>query len=673
MKPVSLTVKVNKSGGQPQFSVLENQIEFEKNLFKFNSITQSPLSDSIFQKLLSLSTTMVLLGDSYQAADSTLEEVLEFARSLNQAFISVMHINKNRSYVDALSPDQSRKFIRQFPLTRLAKKAKLDLELVEKILNSSETSQSTHQDLPRQRTCSVITIYHNAQALTIVNLAGAERLNTFCRLNNASTSGISSQGLLTGFIFDIIPISNTRYYLHLNMTGEQESIGTLLNIFGNLCRRSSTTDALEAAKYKGSVMSSSAPNYARPTKSSIAPKSKALSVYQISKLTIVPGLKYQKILPRVAANITKKLNEKSLNRKLDNEDISVLKRQYSLKVLDLKAEVLRLRACSKSLISNISLAKDRIAVVEQGESSRQSGFVEKLEILQKNVALLTQEKQTLTDLLKEQMLFSKREAQRYASQLSDATIAKAQTDLDLKTTQDRVVEVSKQLETLEQEKISIESKYQILLNSEKSLQNEVAKLRAQADSSVSLQDLQILRDEKSCLASTINDMKRNEIIQNERQMSLESGIASLKKCFDSKCQEFDSLLKYKSKAQELELANVVLRKELQDAKAQISRDSRLSDQVTLGPANDDVSKIFGYPDVDFANITSSFSPITGFEQLSQIEFPSILKKPLPGIVSSPNRVLRQSNIRLNVPPVGKLASSPIRKDLRSWEDIENQQ
>lgn len=661
MRAVPLTVRVNSSDGEPQFSTFENQIKFAKDQFTFSSITSNSLSETTLQKLLSCSSTMILLGDSCQAADPTLQDVLNFGCSLDQAFVSFVNVSKNRSYVDAFSADHSRKFIRQMPLTRLAKRVRMDLEAAERILNPRVNSLGTHLDLPRQRTCSVITIYHNSHALTILDLAGTETLNTFCRLNDFSVAG-NSNNLLAGFILDLVPMSNPRYYLHLNQSGDKASIGALLRIFGNIHKGASTTGTPDGTKSRSPIVSAAAPSYARPTKSSAAPKAKNASIYQVSK-TLKKASKIQKLVLGASDKVMQ--NIKGLAAK--GKQVENIKKQYNLNILKLRTETSELRACQNAILSSLSTAKEVIATVEQADNR-------KLESLQNDVIQLSQEKDNLLTLFEAERRLWKNESEKHINELSETLSAKSKAELDLRAAEDKASQIGKQMESLEHEKLSIAAKYQILLNSEKSLQDELTKLKTQVESSVSLQsDFQKLKEEKGYLASTVSEMKENENLHKERQRSLEAGISSLKKCYDSKCQEFDSLLKYKAKAQELELANILLRKELQDTKAQILRQLRLSDQVPLGSANDDVSKIFGYPDVDFGNITSTFSPITGFEQLSQIEFPSILKKPLSGIASSPNGVLRQSNIRFNAPPIGKLASSPIRKDLRSWEDIENQQ
>lgn len=660
MRNVPLTVKVTSSVS-PQFTVIGNHIQFQNEKYNLGNISFDSMSHSTLARLFLASCTIVLVGDSLKTAAETLSNILEYGCSIEQASISAAEVCKNRSYIDVLSSDQTRKYLKSMPLSRVVKKTKLTKAVAQQTCSPLSAHRVASNDLPRLRSVSVVSIYHGSNVLTILDISGAERLNGFCRLNDGLNPDSQQKGCLSSFIFELVPMNNTKYYLHLDQGGEETIITSLLNIFGHLCSNNSSSSSTSLSS--SSPSSGVVPNYARPTKSSIAPK-KINLIYLISKPKVQNTRKSIYSSPHVIGQV-ENIYKLSQFKKL----ASNLESQYYQKLSTFKSDFAELKSTSGSLQSAIALIKAELSVAQKAAEDQILKHKHEIDDLKQK--LVDAQKKSLLDLaLKDE--HSNKQISRLSAQLKDVEQALS----EAKTKSEQNSKLESEFELMMKEKESIQSKCNTLSQNEKALQAEVQNLTTQneIDSSEKNRNLNRLEEENKRLSTKVLEITANELLQKEFVQGLEREISELKAKNAEKSQEISLLMSFKNKASELEISTINLKKELQDAKAQIqTSQSRVNDQVQVVNSNEDVTKIFGYSDVDFGNISTSFSPISGYEHLSQIEFPSILKKPPSGVASSPNNILRQSNVRFNAPPpIGKLASSPVRKELRSWDDIENQ-
>lgn len=662
MRYVPLTVRVTSSES-PQFLVNGNHIDFQNENFKLGELILDSSSPHTIAKLFLSSCTVVLVGDSQKAATDTLTEILEYGCSIELASISAADICKNRSFVDVLGLDQSRKYLKSMPLNRILKKTKLTKTAAQQTYSPLSGNRAASSDLPRLRSVTVVSIYHDSNVLTIIDLAGPERLNSFCRLNDGANPDTKQHGYLSSFIFDLVPMNNTKYYLHLDQGGEEESIMSLLNIFGESCANASPS-VLSQSVRSSSPFSGTIPNYAKPTKSSTAPK-KITSIYLVNKPKANNARKSIYRAPHVNAQIDATY-KKSQFKKM----VSDLKSQYFQSIATLKSDLALVKETSGPLRASIDSLKTQFIAARKGAEELTLKYIQEIEDLKRKI--LDAEQKSNTEIAAKDESYEK-QVSCLRTKLKEAELAHSRAISDFEKSK---LDLKSSIETLLQEKQSLESKCNMLSQNEKALQTKVQELKRQneADSSSTVENLKKLEDENTRLLAKVHELSANQLLHKDFQQNTESEISALKSSNMEKAQEIIHLTRFKSKVNELETSIVQLKKELKDAKAQIrTTEPRLHDQVQVVNSNEDVAKIFGYPDVDFGNISTSFSPISGYDHLSQIEFPSILKKPISGIASSPNRILRQSNTRFNAPPIGKLASSPARKDLRSWDDIENQQ
>lgn len=662
MRNVPLTVKVTSSE-RPQFTLNGNHVQYHDEEFNLGNISMDTLTQNTLAKLFLSSCTVVLVGDSQKAATETLNEVLEYGCSIELASISAADICKNRSFVDVLGSDQSRRYLKNMPLNRILRKTRLTKTIAQHACSPLLENRLASSDLPRLRSITVVSIYHDSNVLTILNMAGPEKLNGFCRLNDGLNPDTQHHGYLSSFIFDLVPMNNTKYYLHLDQGGEEENIASLLNIFGEPCAKI-TSSVLPQSARSSSPIGGAVPNYARPTKSSVAPK-KTNSIYLVSKPKINNPRKSIFGVPNVIAQI-----ETTYKKSQFQKMASDLKLQYFQSLSTIKSDMAELKATSRLLRASIDSVKTKLATAQKGAQELIVKHRQEIEDL--NQTLLDVKRNHTLDLAKKDQEFEE-QVSLLKTQLKEAQLALSSS---MEDSEKNASGLKSRLELLTEKNTSLESRCNMLSQNEKALQSKVQELKTQneAESTSINENFKKLEEENGRLLAKVQEITANQLLQNEFQQNMESEISALKANNMEKGQEISLLMKFKSKANELEISNMQLKKELQNAKAQIqSGDARLNDQVQVVNSNEDVAKIFGYPDVDFANISTSFSPISGYDHLSQIEFPNILKKPISGIASSPNRVLRQSNVRFNAPPVGKLASSPARKDLRSWDDIENQQ
>lgn len=682
MKPVPLTVRLIPSlpGKEPKIVHEENAVKFRGEKFPVGP-KMHVLSDSTIHGLISTSATIVLLADQYLSAGPSLKEILMFACSLGLASVSVASIAKNRSYVDMMSSDSTRKFLSKMPLNRILHKTKLNDEVGGQLLNTRE-KDTPCGDLPRLRSITVILIYLGANVLTIVDLAGLERFNSFCRLNDGF--GSSRHGALLGFIFEVIPMTNPRYVLHLDQESDESDIRAILNIFRSSAKECSPEILSSSARSSGTHntetprSTGTPPGYARPTKSSIAPKMKSGLIYQVTKpkLTKIPTVSRS----QHHASHVLKLTKVTMKKIEQDRAISKLKNRYHEIILGLKQDLNDLR--SFSLLRNLSKAKKQLTALENKYTDKDCQHIQNPEEILEQVSSLSKEKQSLQVLLLKNEALLKTNTKEYETKEThfQNQIKECQREIfelrnqateALSSRKSFEEELARCVKHYEHEKAALKSQNEQLSSVNQSLQFEVSQLKNQIEVRRSSQaELDDLKIQNKKLMSSIQEIKSTEHIQKESTRSFANELAEPRTAHQAKLQKIKDVLEFKKKVDELEKDNQQLRKELQESKANYQRDLTSGNGTHAHPTIDKGSEIFGYPDVGFGN-PSSFSPITGFQQLSQIDFPSLLEKPILGLNSSPNRILRQSNVRLSGPPQGKLASSPIKRDFRGWEDIEN--
>lgn len=664
MRDVPLTVRVSTTSN-PYFTVEDGCLNFQGDKFKARPIFEGNVPESLFFKLLRSSSTVFLFGDSPQLATRTLRELLNFGSALDLASLTVADVCKNRSYVDVLSADKTRKFLKKMPLNRLLKKIKLTEDMVDLIFSLFLASCTSSLDLVRFRSATVATINHSTLTLTVVDLSGQERLNGFCRAND-DLAEPRNRGVLSGFVFDLVPTLNTRYILHFDQESKKATIAALLGIFGTGLNKASTLTHSDSAR-SSSPFGDNLPNYARPTKSSVAPKTKNRSCYVVTK----PKLQKKVNSRNSAFNVH--LIEKLGTQRKDHNAAAEKRKQLSEELASLRYEQVQLRNSFITLREFISDAKsqaDAFKLSCENRSAQQATIMAGIESQELDKEDRDEQFQAELDELKEN---SRAQIADYESKLSEANTRYEERESSLATAKNEISRSHQKSEVLEKEKRSLETQNDMLLNSKALLEADLQQLQEQMQKSASTQDenLKCVMEENRKLSATIHKLSADESLQKQIRQKLEMEISALKNTNKVKNNEIVDLFKYKNRAAELETLNSQLQRELSDTKAQYSG-ARFADTAQTMASTDDVSKIFGYADVDIGNISSSFSPITGFDHLSQIEFPNVSKKIVSRIVSSPNRVLRQSNVRFTPPDIGKLASSPARKDLGNWEDIENQ-
>lgn len=675
MRLVPLIVKVTYCQENPQFAV-ENEscIEFQGVKYSFASLSSEPWSSSALSKLYLGSCTLVLVGDSQQAATETLREILCFGSSIQLTYVSSAEVCKNRSFVDVLNPGCGRKFIKKNPLSKLVKRAKLDTQVTDTICNQVSITGLSSLDSPRLRASTVVTVYHGTDILTIIDLAGPEKLNGFCRLNDNTSLETQSHGFLSSFIFDLVPMTNVRYHLHLDQGADLTIIRALLDIFASSTRKNSFPQLSDPARSSSPLPNGPLPGYARPTKSSIAPRNHSSSIYMISK----PTLKKQEYSRRKTTISSSHLVERlSLSHRMlqTEKTVTEVKNQHRAALISLKEELANVKTLMVPINSCISEARNNLSSYQQAKNNQDAEQRQNINRLQEEIKRLENEGACSSKL------FAERE-ERSTSQIADltqklSTKQAQQKDLttSLEESQRNLLNLQTQIQDLKAEKVELESKCTELENAERTVLDQLASLKneKQSEAIVSAEKLRALESENTKLSTMNEELRTSQLIQTKFQQSTTEELEALKHSNAKKLREIAGLLDLKTKYSELENTIANLRKELQDNKEQFqSLPVPLNEQRSLLNANEDVAKIFGYTDVDLASISSTFSPITGFDHLSQIELPNVLKRPISGIASSPNRILRQSNVRLQAPRGAKLASSPARKDARNCEDIENQ-
>lgn len=538
------------------------------------------------------------------------------------------------------------------------------------IVDSCSKQDIISKDLSRLRSVTIASIFHEGNTLTVIDIAGTDKLNSFCKLNDGTSASLTNQGLLAGFVFDLVPMDNAKYILHLHQGGDAEEITALLNMFGSY-QKAKDLAALSDAGRSSSPSVSETPSYARPTKSSVTPRARHPS-FQISKPRVsVSSVKPMKKLTSAKSKFLVDRYSSTVKERESHKALEDMKRQQHATMLELKQEITDLKSASSAILSQLLTAKGKITDLQQ---------IHERTVLQHQAEFLeaTRELESVqheNSNLKSSLLANEKAAQELKSRIQELQRSNEDSLKSVETTKQKLLEYKQMAEDLNANKLKLSEQIEILRRLESSLRDEQKVLSENLHNvqSRSHDNAHSLGEHIKELSSKVKEFEAGKANQLDLQRRMELEIAALKLTAAEDRQTIESLRTHQTRANELETTISQLQKELQDSKNLFNTGGISSaNPIQSMNAHEDVAKIFGYSDNDLGNLSTTFSPITGFDAISQIDFSNSYKKPLLGVASSPNRVLRQSNIRFNAPPIGKLASSPVRKDGRSIENIENQ-
>lgn len=594
---IPLLLKIKPGALDPRFiKCSDTNIEFQSRQYKFNAIYDNDISSASLDRLMGLTCALVLMGPTGSGKTTTLREVLahEMAKNRDTHF-TACQVSENRSFVDMVDDGKVKRYLSSLPMDKQLKKIQLNANSVDKLFADRKTSATT-SNAQSSRSCLIVTMYSDKQAVTLVDMMGNEKYdpastqsNVFANSNVSSitqllmtrTTRNRSSNLVTNLIFQKLSLSKLKFILHLDVCGNPELIKSSLYNIVDVVKDFRVEPARGSRKVAGST-SKYIPSYARPTASSLSPRksvpSKSLRVTKPAQLNRIVPLAARPRLPR---SLTETPSRKPINRMTQNLyelEVKSLKETNS----DLTRTTMELTACNQQLkeafAESVIELKDSVSTIKNGELQTMKEQIVALRLgfdglVNENGELISREESTRTELVELKAAYNEAEAKFHdLEKIHLETNATLQAAKDLsEATRSELALKEEKLKQSEQDTQSLKDSHRTQLaklTEELSLSNEKTQSTSAAldeakntilahESKISAQaeEEQILRGEILALQQQLltkeEDVKKlnSQIAEDQTRLeeatnkihNLETSISDLKRNQSSNSSKFSTL------------------------------------------------------------------------------------------------------------------------------------
>lgn len=406
---IPLLLKIKPGADSPQFTKLENIVDFQNRLYKFAAIYNDEIPQISLDRLLGQTCVLVLVGPTGSGKTTTLQNLVSHQLQKNHPTqFTACEVSENRHFVDMVNNGQQKRYVSSMPLEKQLRKIELTETSMEKLFADRKT-MSTASNTQSSRLCLIVTLYYGKLAVTIVDMMGNEKyeparqnLNVFANSNMSfitqmlltKTTRVRSSNLVANLIFQKLALNKMKVILHLDECGNPELIKSSLYNIVDVVRDFRVGP--ESCVKQGST-SNFVPNYARPTVLSLSPRKNA------GKLLRLPRSKLEILTP--TKNKLRPLNnmtDASLSRRRPNRMTENL---YEIELKSLRESNAQLLVANDELNDQARMVKEHFVgsiteLKENVHSIRQEELLilqEKLVSIRSGYADLEKVNSTLTE------------------------------------------------------------------------------------------------------------------------------------------------------------------------------------------------------------------------------------------------------------------------------------
>lgn len=538
--PLLLKVKAVQpnADAHPQFEIHDNQICFQQKNYKFSGIVDN--SPEVWERLTASPAVLVLLGPSGGGKTTTLQSVLHHKLAQKRsAYFSVCEVAENRSFVDLLDNNSSKKYLSTMPLDSQLKKFKFSEAMVAKMLNQRKRGATT-SNAQLSRSCLIVNIYEpEDNVVTVVDMMGSEKYeeassNSFANSNVSSlthqllgASRARSSNLVTNLIFHKMPLTKMKFILHLDAYGNPDLIKSALH---------NIVDAIKGFKIEAQqkvstgYASGKLPSYARPTLASSSPRKKAKAAFRVTK----PRVLDTKVLQRIQSVKGDRTSKRGI---LDSLEAEVSTKQKLIAMLEevvssKDKEIASLKEQISVSVKDVITLKDAFALrLEEIEAEKQL----ELDSMNSKYAMNQMKLENLNATLNSQL--EKLAAQD--NEILNKTAELKERDLKMSVLENELESKAAQLEvkmqliqTLEESTASQKSNLESVTSTAEELQTKISLLSADAV------------DKDTLISQLQGQVKKMEELlsgENEASRAMTTEIEAFKEVVSSRDAEIDSL------------------------------------------------------------------------------------------------------------------------------------
>lgn len=586
--PLYLKVKAVKPGASqdgtevlPQFQLGEHEIGFQDKAYKFSGILHDELL-SVWDKMVSSPAVLVLLGPSGSGKTTTMKAVLSHKLAQNScAYFSVCEVSENRSFVDLLDNNSTKRYLSTMPLDRQLKKFKFSEQMVSKML-AQRKKAPTLSNANSSRSCLIVTIYEaNNNVFTVVDMMGSEKFdasssNSFANSNVSSLThqllagavNTRSSNLVTNLIFHKLTLAKVKFILHLDLYGNEDLIKS------SLCNIVNAVNGFKIEARKAAVVHTfgDLPGYARPTLASSSPKKKYASRYRVNK----PAIREQRPDQRLdsAGSVRK-------HSKLDQLREDLLMKEN---------EIQRLMGSVQEKESEIETLQDQVRVKDNDADLLKEAFAVRLEEVEAETQLKLDSvedklaaSQNLVANLKDELISQREEL---SGKLADEATQSKMLQESLRAREEELAAKAREIDSLRMDLTSLQSNLNLATESIKTRGDEILQLKEiieQKDDELKRVNAELneARANVSSRDETVNELQRKQTQSNEEIESLKQKLQSVNEQLEDSKREVESLITKSSQLSEEASKNSELATQLEAEIAKSRQTEETTKQLSL--------------------------------------------------------------------------------------------